>query len=94
MGWLSTTTFGVVLLAHPAVPMSAVTARVGATGAVVANCDDFVRVTPSVFTGLSGAWFSANGDREYLSQDTFGPGALKIGGIDPAVWLAGACASR
>ena len=54
---------------------------------VVANCDDYVRVADQVFTGRTGATFSAGGVQDYLGGDTFGPKVLDIGGVDPAVYL-------
>ena len=92
MGWLSSTLIGMVVVSHPVVPPSPAS-RLAPDG-VVARCDDFVRVTPSVFTGRGGAWFAAGGQRDYLAHDTFGPGALSIGGVDPALYLQRACTGR
>lgn len=92
MGWLSSSLIGVMVVSHP-VASSSPTARPAPVG-VVARCDDFVRVTPSVFTGRGGAWFAAGGQRDYLAHDTFGPGALSIGGVDPALYLERACSGR
>ena len=38
------------------------------------------------------AWFTAGGVRDYLGGDTFGPKALQIGGVDPALYLQHKCA--
>ena len=54
---------------------------------VVASCDDYVEVTDQVFTGRTGATFSAGGVKDYLGGDTFGPKVLDIGGVDPAIYL-------
>ena len=58
---------------------------------VVANCDDYVKVTDQVFTGRTGATFSAGGVQDYLGGDTFGPKVLDIGGVDPAIYLQRHC---
>ncbi len=84
MGWLTTVLFGLLLPASAARPAPA-------PSGVVASCGDFVRVTDAVFTGRAGAWFGAHGERDYLGGETFGPRALFIGGVDPAVYLASHC---
>jgi hypothetical protein len=92
MGWLQSGLFGLSLIARPGVHPIPVSEPAGVQ--VIANCDDFVRVAGEVFTGRNGAWFAVGLDREYLSGDTFGPKALTIGGVDPAVYLAGHCGRR
>lgn len=72
---------------HPDLPK-----RLTAPDGVTATCDDFVKVTDDVFTGRTGAYFTAGGTREYLGGDTFGPNALRIGGVDPALYLQHKCA--
>ena len=88
MGWLLSTVFGLSLL--PAFGARYLPAPAAADG-VTASCDDFVRITDAVFTGRTGAWFGVSGTRDYLGGDTFGPNALSIGGVDPAVYLASHC---
>ena len=84
MGWLMAVLFGFLLPASAARPAPV---RDG----VIASCADFVRVTDAVFTGRTGAWFAAHGERDYLGGETFGPKALSIGGVDPASYLASHC---
>ena len=86
MGWLPAL-FGLLL------PASAAHAAPAANDGVTVSCSDFVRVTDSVFTGRTGAWFEAHGERDYLGGATFGPGALFIRGVDPAAYLARRCTS-
>ncbi len=92
MGWLSSSLITMIFTAHHAAAMPA--RHPGERADVTARCSDFVRVTRSVFTGRGGAWFAAGGQREYLGEDTFGPGVLSIGGVDPALYLRSACGGR
>ena len=91
MGWLQSGLFGLSMMARPVVHPVPVARPVAAVSGVTASCDDYVRVAGQVFTGRSGAWFAAGGERAYLSGDTFGPKALLIGGVDPALYLAAHC---
>ncbi len=84
MGWLTAILFGFLPPASAARPTPM---RDGVT----ASCADFVRITDAVFTGRTGAWFAVHGERDYLGGETFGPNALSIGGVDPAVYLANHC---
>ena len=85
MGWLSVL-FGLLL------PASVARAAPAPSGGVTVSCSDFVRVTDTVFTGRTGAWFEAHGERDYLGDATFGPRVLSIRGVDPAAYLASHCA--
>ena len=85
MGWLSSVLFGMLL------PASVAHAAPAPDDGVTASCSDFVRVTDAVFTGRTGAWFEAHGERDYLGGATFGPKALSIRGVDPAAYLASHC---
>ncbi len=84
MAWLTSILLWFLL------PASAARPAPGRDG-VTASCADFVRVTDAVFTGRTGAWFAAHGERDYLGGETFGPKALSIGGVDPAAYLASHC---
>ena len=86
MGWLLSVLFGMLL------PASVARAAPAPGDGVTASCSDFVRVTDAVFTGRTGAWFEAHGERDYLGGATFGPRALSIRGVDPAAYLADHCA--
>ena len=85
MGWLSSVLLGILLPASVARPVPV------PSDGVSVSCEDFVRVTGAVYTGRTGAWFGVHGERDYLGGETFGPRALSIGGIDPAIYLASHC---
>ncbi len=85
MGWLSSVLFGLLL------PASVARATPLPDDGVTVSCSDFVRVTDAVFTGRTGTWFEAHGERDYLGGATFGPRALSIRGVDPAAYLASHC---
>lgn len=93
MVWFATGVIAIAMMtgtggqASPAQPASVQAKPDG----VVASCDDYVKVTDQVFTGRTGATFSAGGVKDYLGGDTFGPKVLDIGGVDPAIYLNSHC---
>lgn len=64
--------------------------RVSSDG-IIASCQDFVEITNGIFTGREGAYFIVHGVSAYLGGGTFGPKALNIGGVDPAIYLQQKC---
>lgn len=58
---------------------------------IIVNCKDFAEITNGVFTGREDAYFIVHGVRAYLGGGTFGPKALNIGGVDPAIYLHQKC---
>lgn len=93
MNWFQTGLFTFALLARTGSPVPSVKPGVLAakSDGVVVLCDDFARIADQVFTGRPGATFTANGVRDDLSGDTFGPNALLVGGVDPALYLQQKC---
>jgi hypothetical protein len=93
MSWFQTGLFTLALVARTGSPVPAVKPvglAVKPDGVVVA-CDDFARIADGVFTGRPGATFTVKGVQDDLSGDTFGPNALLIGGVDPALYLQHKC---
>lgn len=93
MSWFHTGLFTLALVARPGPPVPSVkpVILVAKPDGVVVACDDFARIADRVFTGRPGAIFTANGVRDDLGGDTFGPNALLIGGVDPALYLQQKC---
>lgn len=92
MGWLHNGLLALSLVSQP--PVAPPSSHQMAPDGVSADCDDFVKVTDDVFTGRTGAMFGAGGVRDDLSGDTFGPQALAIGGVDPAIYLQQKCTPK
>lgn len=93
MGWLQSSLVTMGLLAGSDAQAASAPPQVARPGPadVVARCDDFVRVTGAVFTGRAGATFRVGAVTDDLGGDTFGPGVLDIGGVDPALYLHRYC---
>lgn len=93
MNWFQSGLIALALVA-PAkaqVPTVAPAALKSSADGVVVDCGDYARVADGVYTGRSGALFIVGTIRDNLSGDTFGPNALNIGGIDPALYLQRKC---
>lgn len=93
MSWFQSGLIALALVApakHPVAAVTPATLQASADGVVV-DCGDFERVADGVYTGRRGAIFAVGAIRDDLGGDTFGPNALEIGGIDPALYLQRKC---